>query len=166
MLLAARLGFRQVIGIEFSQDLVTRAKANLRAAQAHLRCPAIIMVADSASYEPPADSSVLFFHNPFAGSILAGALEGIRRSFDACPRPLRLVCNLPFESAFEAEIRQQPWLSLVAVMGEPSHYIAPGMPVQNAFAESCILRLRDELLNAVPLTAMSRLKEKAKPPSD
>jgi hypothetical protein len=38
--------------------------------------------------------------------------------------------------------------------------------VQNAFAESCILRLRDELLNAVPLTAMSRLKEKAKPPSD
>ena len=113
MLLAARLGFKQVIGIEFSQDLVTRAKANLRAAQAHLGCPAIIMVADAASYEPPADSSVLFFHNPFAGSILTGALEGIRRCYDACPRPLRLVCNLPFESAFEAEIRQQSWLLLV-----------------------------------------------------
>jgi putative transposase len=27
------------------------------------------------------------------------------------------------------------------------HYIAPGKPVQNAFAESFIGRLRDELLN-------------------
>src|SRR5262249_55931331 len=88
-LLATRLGFKQVIGIDFSEDLVARAKANLRAAQAYLRSPAIILVADAASFEPPADSSVLFFHNPFAGSILASALERIRTSYDACPRPLR-----------------------------------------------------------------------------
>jgi SAM-dependent methyltransferase len=79
-LLATRLGFKQVIGIDFSEDLVAKATANLRAAQAHLRSPAIIMVADAASFEPPADSSVLFFHNPFAGSILAGALEKIKMS--------------------------------------------------------------------------------------
>ncbi len=30
------------------------------------------------------------------------------------------------------------------------HYIAPGKPVQNTFAESFIDRLRDELLNETP----------------
>jgi putative transposase len=33
------------------------------------------------------------------------------------------------------------------------HYIALDKPVQNAFAESFIGRLRDQLLNAIPLTA-------------
>jgi SAM-dependent methyltransferase len=112
--LAAQLGYKQVIGIDFSRDLVAIAMANVRAAKAHLRCPVLITAADAASFEPPPDSSVLFFHNPFAGSILTSALTKIRMSYDACQRPLGLVCNLPFESAFEAVIRQQQWLTLVS----------------------------------------------------
>jgi hypothetical protein len=72
------------------------------------------MVADASTFEPPTDSSVLFFHNPFAGSILAGALERIKVSYNACPRTMRLVCNVPFESAFEAQIRQQSWLTMTS----------------------------------------------------
>jgi SAM-dependent methyltransferase len=112
-ILATRLGFKQVIGIDFSEDLVAKARDNLRAARSHLRSPAIIIMADAASFEPPEDTSVIFFHNPFAGSILMGALQKIKTSYDACPRPLRLICNLPFESAFEDEIRRQARLTLV-----------------------------------------------------
>ena len=38
------------------------------------------------------------------------------------------------------------------------HYIAPGKPVQNAFAESFIGRLRDELLNERRCSARSRTR--------
>src|SRR5262249_14217095 len=95
--LAARLGFKQVIGIDHSERLIAKARANLEAAKARLRSPVTVMAADATSFEPPVDSSVLFFHNPFAGSILTSALGKIKMSYDARPRPLRLVCNLPFE---------------------------------------------------------------------
>jgi putative transposase len=38
------------------------------------------------------------------------------------------------------------------------HYIAPGKPVQNAFAESFIGRLRDELLNETLFRSLSHVR--------
>jgi Integrase core domain/DJ-1/PfpI family len=38
------------------------------------------------------------------------------------------------------------------------HYIAPGKPVQNAFAESFIGRLRDELLNETPFRSLAHTR--------
>ena len=39
------------------------------------------------------------------------------------------------------------------------HYIAPGKPVQNAFAESFIGRLRDELLNETLFRSLSHARD-------
>ena len=42
------------------------------------------------------------------------------------------------------------------------HYIAPGKPVQNAFAESFIGRLRDELLNETPFRSLPHAQRRAR----
>ena len=39
------------------------------------------------------------------------------------------------------------------------HYIAPGKPIQNAFAESFIGRLRDELLNETSFRSLSHARD-------
>jgi putative transposase len=39
------------------------------------------------------------------------------------------------------------------------HYIAPGKPIQNAFAESFIGRLRDELLNETSFRSLGHARE-------
>ena len=43
------------------------------------------------------------------------------------------------------------------------HYIAPGKPMQNAFAESFIGRLRDELLNETLFRSLPHTRACSKP---
>ena len=53
-------------------------------------------------------------------------------------------------------------LAEAAILTEPFplmvHYIAPGKPVQNAFAESFIGRLRDELLNEILFRSLPHVR--------
>lgn len=109
--LAARLPFRRVIGVELDQELVDRGNANLRNARG-LRAAAEIICADATAVNIPTDASVLFFCNPFTGSVLSAVIDQVQRTLISRPRPLQLVCNLPEVSRFEHEIRAVPWLRL------------------------------------------------------
>lgn len=111
-ILAAELAFGRVIGVELDPELVTRARANVQRAKSALRAPVDILCADATAFEIPADASTLFFCNPFTGSVLSAVLERARASYRARPRKLAIVCNLPEESAFEAEIFTIPFLQL------------------------------------------------------
>jgi hypothetical protein len=59
-----------------------------------------IIIADATGYDVPDDVTTIYFNNPFAGAILEGVLSRIITSYNESPRPLRIVCNLPQESAF------------------------------------------------------------------
>jgi SAM-dependent methyltransferase len=111
-ILAAQLPFRRVIGVEFSADLVERAATNVKCAQKFLRSPVKLVCIDAAAFEIPDDASTLFFANPFTGSILASVLERVRASYAKCPRPVRLVCTVPEQSAFEQGISSLGWIKL------------------------------------------------------
>jgi hypothetical protein len=71
-----------------------------------------MVIADASAFEIPKDASTLFFHNPFAGSILSSVLENARRSHCSHPRVFQIICNLPEQSAFENEITSVEWLKL------------------------------------------------------
>jgi SAM-dependent methyltransferase len=72
LLLAARLGFARIVGIEYSRDLHLVAQRNLDAARAHwpnvdrieLRCE------DAADFDPPPEPVICFLFNPFGGSVM------------------------------------------------------------------------------------------------
>jgi SAM-dependent methyltransferase len=111
-ILAARLPFKRVIGVEFDQALVERGNANIASIKSRLRAPCSIVHADARNFVIPPDASVLFFCNPFAGSILTGVLGEIRKAANRGIRPVQIICNLPTQSAFENEIITVPWLTL------------------------------------------------------
>ena len=113
MVLAAGQGFRRVLGIEHSTELVEIAKANIEHARPKLKCHDIALIAgDAATYRLPQDTSVLYFNNSFRGELLERVLSNIRAFSMTAPRPVLVVCNLPFRSPFEEQIRRHDWLEL------------------------------------------------------
>jgi len=113
MVLAAKYGFRRVIGVEHSAELVEIAKTNIARAQAKLKCRNIEMIAgDATEYELPKDASVLYFNNSFHGESLERVLAKIRAFAENASGPVLIVCNLPSRSPFEDQIRRQSWIEL------------------------------------------------------
>jgi len=105
--LAARLPFKQVVGVDIDPDLVERGKYNIGRARG-LKCRAHIVCCDAALFDLPPDTSIVYFRNPFSGKVLAAVLENVRK----LQRDVHIICNLPIPSAFENEIRQSRWLAI------------------------------------------------------
>jgi len=106
-ILAARLPFDRVIGIDLDRDLVERGNHNIGRAR-WLKCGAHILCQDAAAFAIPGSTTVLYFCNPFSGKVLSNVLVNIKN----LKEPVSLICNLPPISGFEKEIRAVPWLSL------------------------------------------------------
>ena len=81
LLLAARLPFRQAIGVEISPALCEIARENLaKVSGTQLRCRDLrIVCADAATYRFPRGDLVVYLYNPFDGMVLAEVLDRLAR---------------------------------------------------------------------------------------
>lgn len=96
VILAARLHFAHVIGIEYSHDLVTAAQANIRSAARHVRATEVSVIhTDACDYIPPLGPLVCFFFNPFDDVILHTVLENLAERQREVNSPLAVVYSLP-----------------------------------------------------------------------
>jgi SAM-dependent methyltransferase len=97
MLLAAERGFRKVIGVEFSAELVEICRRNLQIFQRRSGSTTEFEVLhmDAAAYPIPADADFLFFSNPFDETIIATVIENILRSMQEHPRDIAVVHLYP-----------------------------------------------------------------------
>jgi SAM-dependent methyltransferase len=67
LLVAAKLGFKQMIGVEFTQELAEVARKNL----AKMRIPnAAIVRGDAGEYRFPAGDIAVYLYNPFSEEIM------------------------------------------------------------------------------------------------
>jgi hypothetical protein len=113
LILAARLPFRRVIGVEISPLLAERARENISRCRRNLSCKNIeVYIGDAATFEVPTDATTIYFFNPFAGKILANVLDKINFSYEQQARRMRLICNLPTQSAFGDQICQSEGFEL------------------------------------------------------
>ena len=96
-ILAAQLPFSRVIGLDVDHSLVVRARDNIDSA----RCRRAIEIieCDATAFDVPLDASVLYFYNPFAGSVLRRTIERALLSYERKPRQMLFICNLPHKSA-------------------------------------------------------------------
>jgi SAM-dependent methyltransferase len=105
---AARRGFRKVIGVEYSGELVEMARQNVQRAVKRLRCPVEIVHADAQSYSVPDDVDVIFMFRPFRAITLANVIENIHKSLLLNPRKIWLIFYQPWE--FEELVKGKNWV--------------------------------------------------------
>jgi SAM-dependent methyltransferase len=99
LMLAAKYGFRKVIGIEFSGALCSKARVNL---QNFLRkCPSRsqieIIESDVTKYRLRDDETVFFMLDPFNAPVLSQVLGNIQASLKRFPRTIWLIYSVPRE---------------------------------------------------------------------
>ena len=103
------LGFglpETLASLRAAKDCITPvARFSVAQCRCKLRCRDIeVFTGDAATFEVPTDATTIYFYNPFAGKILASVLDNIYFSYEKRPRTIKLICNVPRESAFFANV--------------------------------------------------------------
>ena len=112
LVMAARLPFTRLVGVERSPELGEQARRNAAKARDHgARAPIQIVTADAAAYVVPDDATIVYFASPFSGHVLDSVLAQVSASLARAPRALRIVSHgYDAANAFERQIRQREWL--------------------------------------------------------
>jgi SAM-dependent methyltransferase len=97
LLVAGRLPYGRVLGVDLAPDLVAAADENVRRAGPRLRCRDVRSeVRNVLEWDVPDDVTTVFMYCPFIGEVFQGAMERVFASYDRRPRPLRLVYDFPW----------------------------------------------------------------------
>jgi 16S rRNA G966 N2-methylase RsmD len=88
MFMAAERGFREVIGVEFSIELVEVCRRNLDIfkAKSKSKTEFEILHMDASEYQIPPEANLLFFSNPFNEELTDKVIGNILKSHDQAPR--------------------------------------------------------------------------------
>jgi SAM-dependent methyltransferase len=89
LLVAASLGFKQVIGVEFVHELAKIARKNLAKVGAE---NAVVVETDAAKYRFPNSDMVIYFFNPFSQEVMEKVIANLKESL---PRKLYVIYAAP-----------------------------------------------------------------------
>ena len=97
LLLAARHGFRHIVGLEFAKELCVVARDNVTRYQKKTGVPCDIRVieGDAVNYDIQDNDTVFFLNNPFGEVLVERFTENIVRSLAAKSRQVYVVYNSP-----------------------------------------------------------------------
>jgi len=97
--LAAKYGFRKIIGIEFSNALCEKSRTNTAKflKKSPSRSQIEIVESDVAKYVLSDDETVFFMYDPFNAPVLTEVLKNIRASVERKPRTVWLIYSVPRE---------------------------------------------------------------------
>jgi SAM-dependent methyltransferase len=96
LLMAGRLPYRRVVGVELDPELAQCARRNLAQARWRLRAGAAACeTANVLDWPFPDDASTVFLFNPFYGQTFRRAISKIFDSYDRNPRRIHIVYENP-----------------------------------------------------------------------
>lgn len=108
---ASMYPFKTVIGVELLPSLISLAEHNLQGIKVELACKDVRFVqANAMAFEPPSDSTIAFFFNPFTGDVLQQVLENIRVSLTTSPRPFVIAILNP------SDFERPPWMKQMTTL--------------------------------------------------
>ncbi len=98
LLIAARLPYGRVVGVEIDSELAESAKKNLAHGYRRSRAGLVEQeIADILDWPIPDDATTIFMFNPFFGATFRAVMEKVFESYDRNPRDLHIVYNFPWE---------------------------------------------------------------------
>lgn len=98
LLIAGRLPYQRVVGVELDKELVDYSKRNVECARPRLRARQVESVhANALEWPIPDDTSVVFMNCPFIGETFHDVVSRIIESYDLNPRNLHIVYSKPWE---------------------------------------------------------------------
>jgi SAM-dependent methyltransferase len=100
LLLASRLPFRRVVGVEYSPKLHRIAERNLRSIRIADRRsgPVESICMDAVRFPIPEEPVVLYFYNPFERPIMETVRDNVARSYEGNPRSIVVIYLNPRHS--------------------------------------------------------------------
>jgi hypothetical protein len=123
LLTAARLPFRQVIGVEFSRSLHNDAEENIISypEEKLASLDVISLNTNAVDFDPPEGNFVAFFYNPFTGDILDRVADRIEAACRASPRDVYVIfansdrvplfVDRPSLKRFKPSLLRRVWLA-------------------------------------------------------
>lgn len=129
LLFASGMNFRQVIGVEFSEELHTSATENIACSKHVRRCQNVQpILADATKFHIPDGPLVLYFFDPFRDEVMKQVLLNIKEAYLSSPRKMYLMYLAPVHEAMVSETRI---FHRVATPKLPHEY---SLPAQYAFS--------------------------------
>jgi SAM-dependent methyltransferase len=122
LLLASRMRFREVIGVELHRTLAEIAKKNIDKWElsGRARCPMKIVLQDATEFEFPRNPCVAYMFNPFGGTVLKAFVRNVESQFARRPGQFDLLyANDECEDLLAANPRwTKLWRGLVPLSPE------------------------------------------------
>jgi SAM-dependent methyltransferase len=122
LLIASRMPFREVTGIDLHPDLCEIAQKNIRTWEAagHPRCPMKILCQDATAFQFPQNPAVAYLFNPFRAPVLKALLRQMEKQFSTRQGQLDLLyANDECVEVLETNPRwKQLWRGLIALSRE------------------------------------------------
>jgi len=99
LLMASEYPFKRIIGVEYSETLVSIARNNIRVyeRQTQRYRDVTCLYADASDFNLPAEPIVLYLFNPFQGKVMDRVIKNIEHSLHHQPRNLWIVYYVPWE---------------------------------------------------------------------
>lgn len=98
LLIAGRLPFARVLGVDLVPILTEQAQRNIAVARPRLKAREVhALSADALTWEIPDDLSVLYLYCPFTGELFRSVMERVFGSYDRRARRLHIVYTFPWE---------------------------------------------------------------------
>ena len=97
LVMAHSIGFRRIIGVEYSPALVETCKENIRKIAAAGRDYSNVEIhcVDACEFQLPTDPLVIFLFNPFGAAVMSQFCSRIVDSLAADPRAVRIIYGSP-----------------------------------------------------------------------
>jgi SAM-dependent methyltransferase len=97
LLIAAQFRFRNVVGVEFSQELCEIARDNVKVftQRTHITARIDVVESDVATYSIKPDHKVFFMNNPFEEVVMKRVLANLLSSVTQFPRKIWLIYHNP-----------------------------------------------------------------------
>ena len=113
LLMAARHGFKRIIGVEFMPAWHKAAKENIRKYVAAKESvpPMESVCMNARDFEFPAGPLVIYLFNPFPEPVFVAVMERLRQSWQKSPRPVFVAYRY---TEFAGLMQKFDWLEKVA----------------------------------------------------